>query len=69
MVLYIICRYLRVEALNTNQLKITFSIPEKYAAQVQVNAIIKFKVAGYTEEFEAKVYAIEPSIEITTSYK
>ena len=51
---------------NTNQLKITFSIPEKYAAQVEVNSTFKFKVSGMNEEFEAKIYALEPSVDVTT---
>jgi membrane fusion protein, multidrug efflux system len=63
---YVTPSLLITNLVNTNQLKITFSIPEKYAAKVQVNSIIKFKVAGTSEEFEAKIYAIEPSIDITT---
>ena len=51
---------------STNPLKITFSIPEKHASQVKINATINFKVAGSTEEFEAKIYAIEPSIDVAT---
>lgn len=51
---------------NTSQLKITFSIPEKYANQVALNSKFKFKVSGNNEEFEAEIYAIEPSIDVTT---
>jgi membrane fusion protein, multidrug efflux system len=63
---YVTPSLLITNLVNTNQLKITFSIPEKYTSQVQVSTIIKFKVAGTTETFEAKIYAIEPSIDITT---
>jgi membrane fusion protein, multidrug efflux system len=51
---------------NTSQLKITFSIPEKYANQVAVNSTFKFKVSGNNEEYVAEIYAIEPSIDVTT---
>ena len=51
---------------NTDPVKITFSIPEKYASQIKENFVINFTVAGVTEKFTAKVYAIEPGIEATT---
>ncbi|HSD13611.1 MAG TPA: efflux RND transporter periplasmic adaptor subunit [Flavobacterium sp.] len=51
---------------NTNQVKITFSIPEKYATQMKINTELSFTVAGSTEKFLAKVYAIEPGIEVET---
>lgn len=51
---------------NTNQLKITFSIPEKYASQMKVNTIIHFTTSGSKELYTAKIYAIEPEIEIAT---
>jgi membrane fusion protein (multidrug efflux system) len=47
-------------------LKITFSIPEKYASQIKVNSEIKFTVSSLTEKFSAKIYAIEPGIETAT---
>lgn len=51
---------------NINPLKITFSIPEKYSSQVKVNTVITFTVAGSSQLYTAKVYAIEPRIESTT---
>ncbi|MGX7667049.1 efflux RND transporter periplasmic adaptor subunit [Flavobacterium pedocola] len=51
---------------NTSQVKITFSIPEKYAGQMKVNTSISFTIAGSKEKFAAKIYAIEPGIEVTT---
>lgn len=51
---------------NTNQLKITFSIPEKYAGQMKVGNALSFTTAGSTEKFTAKIYAIEPEIEVAT---
>lgn len=49
---------------NTNQLKITFSIPEKYAQTMKVNQELTFTTSGSKEIYNAKIYAIEPSIEI-----
>ncbi|WP_286913910.1 efflux RND transporter periplasmic adaptor subunit [Flavobacterium sp. UBA4197] len=51
---------------NMNQVKITFSIPEKYATQMKVNATLSFTVAGSKEQFKAKVYAVEPEVDVTT---
>ncbi len=51
---------------NTNQLKITFSIPEKYASQMKVNSTLTFTTAGSREEYSAKIYAIEPEVEVAT---
>jgi membrane fusion protein (multidrug efflux system) len=51
---------------NTNQVKITFSIPEKYATKMKVNSPLSFTVAGSKETYTAKIYAIEPQIDVTT---
>jgi membrane fusion protein (multidrug efflux system) len=51
---------------NTGKLKITFSIPEKYANQVRTNTVLKFGVSGTTEKYSATVYAIEPAVEVAT---
>lgn len=51
---------------NTSRLKITFSIPEKYASQMKVNGEFTFMTAGSPEKFKAKIYAIEPEIEVAT---
>ena len=51
---------------NTGQVKITFSIPEKYAHQVKVGRQFTFVVAGGKEDFTAKVYAIEPQVDVAT---
>ncbi|MEO8234715.1 MAG: efflux RND transporter periplasmic adaptor subunit [Flavobacterium sp.] len=52
--------------INTNQVKITFSIPEKYATLMKVNSPLSFTVAGSKENYTAKIYAIEPQIDVTT---
>jgi membrane fusion protein (multidrug efflux system) len=51
---------------NTNQVKITFSIPEKYATKMKVNSPLSFTVSGSKEIYIAKIYAIEPEIEVAT---
>ena len=48
---------------STNPVKITFSVPEKYASQVKVNTTLNFTVAGSNQKHTATVYAIEPGIE------
>ncbi|WP_422795557.1 efflux RND transporter periplasmic adaptor subunit [Sphingobacterium sp. HJSM2_6] len=54
------------QLVNTNRLKVSFSIPEKYANKVSTNGQIKFSVQGVSEEFTAKIYATEPAVEANT---
>lgn len=63
---YITPAILVAKLVNTGKLKITFSIPEKYASQVKTNTILTFKVAGSDEKYTAKVYAIEPEVAVAT---
>ena len=63
---YITPAILVTKLVNTGKLKITFSIPEKYASQVKSNTIIRFKVAGSEDRYSAKIYAIEPEIAVAT---
>ncbi|MBP4142767.1 efflux RND transporter periplasmic adaptor subunit [Flavobacterium sp. P4023] len=63
---YITPAILVTKLVNTGKLKITFSIPEKYANQVKSNTTLTFKVAGSEDRYTAKVYAIEPEIAVAT---
>ena len=63
---YVTPTLLVAKLVNSGQLKITFSIPEKYASQVKKNSIITFKVTGSNQSYSAKIYAIEPEVEIAT---
>ena len=63
---YITPSLLVAKLVNINQLKISFSIPEKYANEVRSNSNLSFTVAGSTEKYTAKIYAIEPEVEIST---
>jgi membrane fusion protein (multidrug efflux system) len=63
---YITPNLLVAKLVNINKLKITFSIPEKYANQVRHNTNLSFTVSGSTEKYNAKIYAIEPEVQIST---
>jgi membrane fusion protein (multidrug efflux system) len=63
---YITPSLLVAKLVNVGKLKITFSIPEKYANEVKMNATISFTVSGSSEKYEAKIYAIEPEVQIAT---
>ncbi|MCE7992831.1 MAG: efflux RND transporter periplasmic adaptor subunit [Roseivirga sp.] len=45
---------------------IEFSIPGKYAGEVKVRDMVNFKVDAFTEQFQGRVYAIEPRIDPNT---
>jgi membrane fusion protein (multidrug efflux system) len=63
---YITPTVLVAKLVNTSKLKITFSIPEKYASQVRDNSIITFTVSGSNTLYTAKIYAIEPEVAVET---
>jgi membrane fusion protein (multidrug efflux system) len=51
---------------SIDPLKISFSVPEKYMGQIQVNSEISFTTAGYPKTFTGKVFALEPGINTQT---
>lgn len=51
---------------NVEHLKVTFSIPEKYASQIDLNTNISFTISGSALKYSAKVYALEPEIATET---
>ncbi len=51
---------------NTNQVKITFSVPEKYTQLIRQQAPISFSTANSKDLFVGKIYAIEPLVEQAT---
>lgn len=63
---YVTPSTLIAKLVSTNPIKITFAIPEKYATQVKVNTVLSFTVSDSGEKFSAKVYAIEPGVDVTT---
>jgi membrane fusion protein (multidrug efflux system) len=63
---YITPAVLVAKLVNTGKLKITFSIPEKYASQIKSGSTIDFSVSGSAKKYTAKIYAIEPEVEVAT---
>ena len=51
---------------STNPIKITFSVPEKYAGQIKMGSAINFTTDGVSKQHTGKVYAIEPGINAAT---
>ena len=51
---------------STNPVKITFSVPEKYAGQIKIGSEISFTTDGSSKQNTGKVYAIEPGINAAT---
>ena len=51
---------------DIDPIKIDFSVPERYAAQVEVGTKVSFHVQGIEETMIAEVYAKEPSINTET---
>ena len=44
-------------------LKVQFSVPERYAAQIKKGTNLNFKIEGKLDAFSAKVYAVESTID------
>jgi membrane fusion protein (multidrug efflux system) len=51
---------------NVRRVKIDFSVPERYVRAVRKGQVILFKVAGHDEQFEGRIFAIEPKIDPAT---
>ena len=49
-----------------NPLKMDFNVPEKYAPDIHKGDLVNFTVGGFTNTFQARVYAIEPHIDEDT---
>ncbi|MBA4277371.1 efflux RND transporter periplasmic adaptor subunit [Flavobacterium sp.] len=63
---YITPSILVAKLVNIGKLKITFSVPEKYANQIKMNSNLSFTVTGSSQSYLAKVYAIEPEVQVAT---
>jgi membrane fusion protein (multidrug efflux system) len=51
---------------KVDQLKLDFTVPEKYTSQIKVNQVVQFKFEGSTKTYEARVMASESSVTETT---
>lgn len=51
---------------NNTQVKVTFSVPEKYSNLIKSNTTFTFATTGSKELFSAKVYAVEPAVDQST---
>ncbi len=51
---------------QVNQLKLQFSVPEKYTSKIKLGQLISFSTAGSAKKFIAKVYATESTVSETT---
>lgn len=63
---YVTPSTLITKLVSSNQVKISFSIPEKYATGVENNTTVNITMPNSSESFSAKIYAIDPEIEIAT---
>jgi membrane fusion protein (multidrug efflux system) len=63
---YVTPTTLITKLVSANQVKISFSIPEKYASEVKNNTPIQFTIPNNSQKYTAKIYAIEPEIETAT---
>lgn len=58
---------LRVARLvKSSPLRIEFSIPERYQSEILLGRTVNFTVAGYNDDFVARVYAVEPKVDART---
>ena len=54
------------ELQQINPMKLDFAVPEKYVAVLKVNSKVNFTVEGIRNEFTANIYAIDPSIDLSS---
>lgn len=53
-----------LQALDT--VKIEFSVPERYAAQIRTGDRVRFRVEGLEADYQGTIYAIEPAVDPET---
>ncbi|MFP9098263.1 efflux RND transporter periplasmic adaptor subunit [Flavobacterium sp. RHBU_24] len=63
---YVTPQTLITTLVNSSKVKITFSVPEKYASQMKRDTKLEFTVAGDTKKYTATVYALESAVEVAT---
>lgn len=63
---YVTPNTLIANLVNTQQLKLTFAIPERYASQMKVGTTVSFTTSNSRDVHTAKIYAIEPQVDKTT---
>lgn len=51
---------------NISNLKVDFSIPQKYSSLVKIGDALNFRLSGNDFQYKAKIYAIEPKIDPST---
>lgn len=51
---------------ETNQLKLDFSVPEKYSSEISEGKTVRFMVQGTDTSFPARIIAAEGGVEATT---
>lgn len=51
---------------KNSPIKLEFSIPERYADEVNIGFPVSFTIVGSNEVYKATVYAVEPKIELKT---
>lgn len=51
---------------SINPLKISFSVPERYMAQIKTGTDVSFTTDGLNKTFIGKIFAIEPGIDVQT---
>lgn len=51
---------------KSSPLRLEFSVPERYQSETLSGRTVFFNVAGFSETFEAIVYAVEPSVDART---
>ncbi|MEX1189124.1 MAG: efflux RND transporter periplasmic adaptor subunit [Bacteroidia bacterium] len=51
---------------KTEQLKLDFSIPERYSSMMKIPLVVTFNVQGNNREYSAEVFAIQPGVDQST---
>jgi membrane fusion protein (multidrug efflux system) len=51
---------------SSNQIKVAFDLPEKFASQVKPGTSLTFSVQGSVKNYKAKVYVVNPGVNAET---
>mgnify|MGYP000513040524 CR=1 FL=1 len=63
---YITPQTLIANLVNTNPIKLSFFVPEKYYHKIQEGTELNFTISGSQKAYTAKIYALEPAVNANT---
>lgn len=63
---YVVSNTLIAKLQQTDPMKLEFAVPERYGRNMRPGIVIRFTLEGDTSTYQGEVYAVDPSVDVTT---